>query len=262
MLFPCCGGLGLGGKIPSGVPGLDELLCGGFPRGRTVLVYGGPGSGKTTLCVQYLYRGAVDFGEAGVFVTLNESPDEIRENMGNFGWDLGSLEKRGLLSILDFRAVSVSEAGYISLDQDVVKGDAIPFSQLARQIADRVRKVKARRLALDSLTALTFQSSQSEVVTRYGVLGLFQLLSQLGCTSLMVSETRFNQRAQGQFVAPLELFLATGVINLYTDVELEGVRAVQVQKMRGVDHDSGIHPFKIGGDGIVVDYKGKVRLLQ
>jgi len=249
-------------KVRSGIPGLDELVGGGFPQGRSILVYGGPGSGKTTFCIQYLYNGAVDFGETGVLITLNETPSEIRANMSNFGWDLEALEKKGLLLLLDFRAIQVSSSGYISLSQEMFRGDTIPFSQLAKRITDKVRALKAKRLAVDSLTALTFQSNQPEVITRYGILGLFQVLNQLGCTSLMVAETRFNQKLQDQVVAPLELFLASGVINLYCDIELEGVRAIQVQKMRGVKHDSGIHPFRIDKDGIKVDYTGKVRFLR
>ena len=249
-------------KVRSGIPGLDELIGGGFPKGRSVLVYGGPGSGKTTFCTQYLYKGAVEFGETGVFVTLNETPGEIRANMLNFGWDLEALEKKGLIYLLDVRAVQVSTSGYISLSQEMFKGDTIPFSQLARRITDKVKELKAKRLAVDSLTVLTLQSNQPEVITRYGILGLFQVLNLLGCTSLMISETRFNQRPQDQVAAPLELFLASGVINLYCDIELEGVRAIQVQKMRGVKHDSSIRPFKIDKNGIVVDYKGKVRVLR
>lgn len=248
--------------VRSGIPGLDELTGGGFKKGRSILVYGGPGSGKTTFSIQYLYIGAKDFGEAGVFVSLNETPSEIRANMTNFGWDLEALEKEGLLHILDVRAVRVGSSGNITLSQEVIKGDTIPFTELARRITDKVKELKASRLALDSLTALTFQSNQPEVITRYGILGLFQVLDLLGCTSLMISETRFGQKFQEQFIAPLELFLASGVINLYCDVELEGVRALQVQKMRGVKHDSDIHPFKIDSYGIVVDHKGKVRVLR
>jgi len=254
--------LNLSDKIPSGIPELDSLIQGGFPRGSNILVYGGPGSGKTTFCVQYLYRGAVDYGEPGVLVTLNEAPEEIQKNMAGFNWDLEDLEKKRLLSILDVRAVTVTQSGYISLVQDMFKGDTIPFTQLAKQIADKVRELKARRVVIDSITALTFQSNQPEVIIRYGVLGLFQLLSKLNCTSLIVSETRYGQKLQEQFIAPLELFLASGIINLYCDIELETVRAIQVQKMRGVEHDSLIHPFKITKNGIEIDAHGRVRIIH
>jgi circadian clock protein KaiC len=255
-------GFNLKANVPSGISGLDELLQGGFPKDRTILVYGGPGSGKTTLCVQYLYNGAVHYDEPGILVTLNETPDEIKDNMSSFSWDLDKLETTGLLTILDIRAVRVNKAGFISLSQNVVKDDAIPFSHLARRISETAQKMKAKRLVLDSLTALTFQSNQPEVIIRYGVLGLFQILTQLECTSLMISESRFTQRSQPQSVIPLELFLATGVINLYTDVELEGVRAIQIQKMRGINHDSAIRPFAITQNGISIDSQGKVRVLR
>jgi circadian clock protein KaiC len=256
------GDFNLKAKIPSGITGLDELLRGGFPKDRTILVYGGPGSGKTTLCTQYLFNGAVHYDEPGILVTLNESPNEIKENMLSFGWDIDNLETTGLLALLDVRAVRVNKTGAISLSQDIVKDDTIPFSHLARRISETAQKLKAKRLVLDSLTALTVQSNQSEVIVRYGVLGLFELLAQLKCTSLMISESRFTQRSQSQSAVPLELFLAAGVINLYTDIELEGVRAIQVQKMRGIDHDSAIHPFTISKNGLSVDSQGKVRVLR
>lgn len=248
-------------KVRSGIPGLDELTDGGFPKGRSVLVYGMPGSGKTTLCIQYLYNGAVDFGEAGIFVTLNESPAEIRANMMNYNWDLEALEKRGLLYILDVRPVQVSSSGDISVPQ-MFKEDTISFSVLARLISEKVGEIKAKRLVVDSLTTLASQSSQPEVITRCGILGLFQVFNLLDCTSLIISEARFNQRLQNQAIAPLEHFLASGVINLYCDIELDGVRAIQIQKMRGVKHDSNIHSIKMDDKGIVVDCKGKIRVLH
>lgn len=101
----------------------------------------------------------------------------MKSNVANFGWNLDALEKKKLLSILDVRTVTVSSSGYISLAQDMFKGETIPFSQLARQITDKVKELKAKRVALDSLTALTFQSQQPEVITQYGILGLFQVKS-------------------------------------------------------------------------------------
>ena len=79
--------------VPTGIPGVDKILVGkGLPRGHTILVSGGPGSGKTTFAIQFLHTGATEHGEAGVYVTLDEEPGDIRKNMLKYGWDLKKLE--------------------------------------------------------------------------------------------------------------------------------------------------------------------------
>ena len=86
-------------RVPTGVPGLDGMVEGGFKRNNTVLVVGGCGSGKSTLAMQYLYYGALH-GEPGVYVTFEEDPEQVRENMSRHGWDLRSMEKSGKLKII------------------------------------------------------------------------------------------------------------------------------------------------------------------
>ena len=86
-------------KAPTGIAGLDEVTDGGLPRGRTTLLCGGPGCGKTLMAMQFLVRGAVDAGEPGVFVAFEESPAELAQNVASLGWDLEDLQARGLLAI-------------------------------------------------------------------------------------------------------------------------------------------------------------------
>ena len=87
-------------RVPTGIKGLDELLGGGFPDGRCILVVGSPGSGKTTFALQYLYHGAI-LGETGLYVTLDEHPDHVKRNLQSYDWDIDGMEKKGKLLFID-----------------------------------------------------------------------------------------------------------------------------------------------------------------
>src|SRR2546428_1249019 len=87
-------------RVPTGIKGLDELLGGGFPDGRCILIVGSPGSGKTTFALQYLYHGAM-LGETGLYVTLDEHPDHVKRNLQSYDWDIDGMEKKGKLLFID-----------------------------------------------------------------------------------------------------------------------------------------------------------------
>ena len=88
-------------KCPTGIKGLDEITGGGLPRGRPTLVCGGPGCGKTLLSMEFVVRGAVTYGEPGVFMSFEETSEELAKNVASLGFDLADLEKQKLLA-LDF----------------------------------------------------------------------------------------------------------------------------------------------------------------
>ena len=88
-------------NVPSGIAGLDDLLGGGYPRGRVILVTGGPGSGKTLMGMQFLIDGIQRFDERGVFVSLEESKYHLLSEMQNFGWDIEKYEKKSQIAIVD-----------------------------------------------------------------------------------------------------------------------------------------------------------------
>ena len=80
--------------IPTGIPGADKILGEkGIPRGHSILVAGGPGSGKTTFAIQFLYKGATEHNEPGIYISLDEDPEDVKKNMSKFGWDIGKLEQ-------------------------------------------------------------------------------------------------------------------------------------------------------------------------
>ena len=239
-------------QIKTGIPGLDELVYGGFPEGRCVLILGGPGSGKTIFGVQFLYAGAVEHGEPGVYVALCESPDEIRDNALQFGWDLRKLEKGGKFFIVDARPVSVTEAGYIVPTRELFQGEKIPFSRLVKLISDQVTKIGAKRLVIDSMNVLNLQY-ESDFYVRQGTLGLIQALSRIGCTTLLICEK------YGELPVLLQEFLAHAVTVLHY-LRREGVmiRAFQILKIRGSKHSMQVHPMEITDKGIVIHPKERV----
>src|SRR5438093_10874170 len=90
------------GKVSNRIKGLDELLGGGFPEGRCILIVGSPGSGKTTFALQYLYHGAM-LGETGLYVTLDEHPDHVKRNLQSYDWDIDGMDKKGKLLYIEAR---------------------------------------------------------------------------------------------------------------------------------------------------------------
>jgi circadian clock protein KaiC len=129
-------------KAATHIPGLDEILEGGLPRGRATMVHGGSGSGKTLLGLEFLYRGALS-GEPGIFVGFEEPPEQLRHNAASLGWDLAALEREGGLFLLDGRITpEVLIAGKFSL-----KG-------LLAAVSGKQREMGARRIVIDALEVL------------------------------------------------------------------------------------------------------------
>ena len=144
-------------KIPSGIPGLDHVAEGGFPKGRSVLVAGTAGSAKTVLASQFLAGGIAAFREAGVFVTFEEPPDDIRRNLLGFGWDVAGWEAEGRWAFVD---ASPDPA------QDHQELGDFELGGLLARIGHAVRRTGATRLVLDSLGAIYGQFRDTAVVRR------------------------------------------------------------------------------------------------
>jgi KaiC/GvpD/RAD55 family RecA-like ATPase len=233
--------------VPVGVPGVDEILAGkGVPKGHTILVSGGPGSGKTTFATQFLYTGATLHGESGVYVTLDEDPIEIKKNMSKFGWDLNRLEEEKKLVFINVSPVRVapSETGLIQLGMKEFR-----LVKLLEAIRKGVEEVGAKRVIVDPLTMFTLQFPD-EIERIYAMRDLMRELKKTGCTNMLISELRgTGVEREHQF----EEYLAQGVILLRTFVkESRLIRAFQVEKMRGLAIDNQPRPYQITDQGIEV----------
>lgn len=236
-------------RVKTGVAGLDEMLGGqGVPSGRSILVCGGPGSGKTILGVQFLYNGITEYDENGLFVSLDENPAHLRENIAGFGWDLAELEKKQKLAIIDASPVRAVSGEMEIGDLWIGKRDFTLLS-LIQVIKTKAKEIGAKRIVVDPLTSLIVQYPDVEE-RRNGVVNLLEAIAGLETTNLITTELR--TASLGRTIEPEE-FLSHGVIVLHAFHEgRELVRALQIEKMRGIAHDQQVRPYRICEEGISV----------
>lgn len=221
-------------RIPTGVPGLDELIEGGLPKGRITLITGAAGSGKTTLGMQFLHNGCTSFGDNGLFVTLEEEAADLISDMSRYGWELERLADQGRFSVLQ------------SPIPFEVNQERISIDSLLDNIHQRAMKVDAKRIVFDSIASLGLPYGDA-VTLRRDVLRIGAMLRELGCTTLLLTEMLEGEARITRY--GIEQFVAHGVIALHVTPTY---RAIQVVKMRGTNHDMGIHRLRITEKGIVV----------
>jgi len=201
-------------RVPSGIDGLDSLIDGGFPEGSLILLAGNPGTGKTVFGVQFLCKGAKDYGENGIYVSFAESEDTLFHNMSKlFGYDLKTVED-GKVKVLDF--TTVTEKG---------------LSTILEMILEEVTALKAKRLVIDSFSAMAqaFKEPIEARIILHNILG--KIVRQLGCTIILIVEVPTGSEKIG---VSIEEFVADGVIVLRRD-DYDGrlIREIEIEKLRG-----------------------------
>lgn len=232
-------------KVKTGVPGLDSIISGGLKQGRSIVVSGPPGSGKTTLGLQFLHAGAKDFDEPGVFITLSQNIEEIKNDCKMYGWDFNDLVSKDKILMIDARPFKLTDQS-IGKDDSLYRGEQIPFEHLTKLILSSIKRIDAKRIVIDSITVLEMQYSD-DFYTRQGLQGLVQALENYGVTSILLSEVIDESHI------PPEWFVSSGVIQLrHTRKQDTMERSIQVTKLRGVRHSDHIHPINLGEEGLQV----------
>src|SRR5215469_8731250 len=225
-------------KVPTGIRGLDQVTHGGFPKGRTALVCGGPGAGKTLLGLEFLVRGALLYNEPGVCIALEVTSEELITNMASLGYDLPALvrAKRLAIDYVHIERKQIEETGEYDLEGLFIR------------LRAAIEQVKAKRVLLDTIELL-FLSLKDEGIVRAELRRLFHWLKDAGVTAVVTAEI-----GEGSFTRyGLEEYVADCVIVLDHRVnEQISTRRLRVVKYRGSSHGTNEYPFLIDDQGISV----------
>jgi circadian clock protein KaiC len=215
------------GLCKTGIEELDIQLGGGIPTGSTVLMVGSSGSGKTTMCMQFLINGAQQ-GERGVFFTITEPLFKLTKNMEGFKFYDKKLIESGMVNLIDLRIIS--ERLGLDTEKYTVE-DAGALLDILRDIAD---ELNVKRLVIDSITALCYRLQTKEMIRDF-IFKLGSSLAAMNCTTILTSEVPPRVFQYSQY--GIEEFIADGII-FVGDIERKGdlIRTLQLIKMRGRAH--------------------------
>ena len=238
-------------KLKTGITGFDEISFGGLPERRSTLVAGTAGSAKTLFAIQFLVRGIEDFNESGVFVTFEETPEDIIRNVRSLGWNLDKYVEDGKLVFVDVsqvpEVIHMETGGY-------------DLSGLLVRIENGVKKVDATRMVIDSVGSLFSQFENSGLVRRE-LDRMAACLKKLGVTSVVTVERVSEYGEVARF--GVEEFVADNVIILRNSLEEERRRrTIEILKYRGAIHQKGECPFAVSPHGIEILPLSSMELIQ
>jgi len=221
-------------RVPTGIPGFDSLIQGGFLEKSVNLITGETGTGKTIFCSQFIYNGLIK-GDTGLYITLEEMPEDIKADAAMFGWDYDQFEKKGLVKIIYHDPAQVNNLGSV--------------------IIDEIKTLKAKRLVIDS-TSLVGMNIQEHSQIRKLLLSIVNIIKRTGCVALLISEIPEEQKALSRY--GVEEFVVDGVVILnyleYASGELN--RSLIIRKMRRTKHGTDIYPMEITDKGLIIKKVG------
>ena len=224
-------------KVPTGIDGFDEITVGGLPEGRPTLVCGGPGCGKTLFALQFLVHGAVR-GETGVFVTFEETEEDLLKNAASLGDDVPALiaRKRLALEYIRVERSEIEETGEYDLEGLFIRLD------------HALRTIRARRIVLDTIESL-FAGLSNDGILRAELRRLFAWLKERGITAVITGERgvdTLTRQGLEEYVSDCVIFLDHRVTDQIS------TRRLRIVKYRGSSHGTNEYPFLIDRKGIAV----------
>lgn len=249
-------------KCPTGISGLDELLEGGFPRGRSILLSGTCGTGKTTFAVQFLYNGITQYDEPGILVSLEQDPTELKQDMINFGFDLKKQEDEGKLVIIDasLARVGITKLGATPVPTTITSQpegsmsllpDEFNMERILEIVVSKAKRIGAKRAVFDSIPALDFlirDHSEMKYTIRQMLLAVNYRLKAAGLTTLLITEIPEDG---GLSAHGVESYVTDGVLILTLNEALDS-RTIKIRKMRQTKHSLKPITIEFTDQGIVV----------
>lgn len=223
-------------RVDIGVAGMNEITNGGFIKPSTVLLSGEAGTGKTIFSMQFLHRGC-ELGEPGLYITLDEPAINLSWNVENFGWKFKKFEEQKLFKTHQLNLFRQGDL-YEKIGYEL------------KRIESLIDEIHAQRVVIDSLTAFSVWTGDSQVL-RMLISSLCEMLREKQVTSILTCESkRFETSRFG-----VEDFLTDTVLMFY---HLPQTRALQVRKMRGSKHDNNVHPYELGENGFIAKHKEEI----
>ena len=225
-------------RVPFGIKALDKMISGGLLRGSANLLEGAPGTGKTTLAMQFIYNGITMYNEPGLIITCEEFPQQHYHDALQFGWDFKKLEEEGKLKIIfSDPQTTISE-----------------FDKMDGVFVSMVEKMGIRRMAIDSMTH--FESIVAdpfelrEIETR-----LINAIKREGVTSILLKENDSLMGQMTQMTSKIPFIVDSYTVLRYVEIDSAIEKALCILKMRGSDHQKDIRCFRITSKGIEVESK-------
>lgn len=226
---------GITERTPTGIPGLDELIEGGYVKGATILITGGTGTGKTTFCAQFIWEG-LKRGEPGIYITLEEDPEDIKTDLKRLGFDFEKYEKSGIFKFVYQNPFEVSD--------------------ISSTVVDSISSINAKRVVIDPVS-LVGMYMKDPAVLRKRLFEVIRVVKKTNTTTLITSE--ILDEAIGSTVKTLSRF---GVVEFVVDgvivLNIFGIgetmsRSLMIRKMRRTKHETDVFPMEIMRKGIIVE---------
>ena len=225
-------------RVKTGIKGLDEMLSGGFLPETANLVEGAPGTGKSTLGMQFIYNGIAQFNEPGLILTFEEFPQQYYRDAMKFGWDLKKLEAKGQLKVI------------FSDPETTLK----EFEKVDGKFIKLIQEMNIKRIAVDSMSH--FESlSLDEFHLRELECSFINSLKRENVTSILLRENDSLMGQMSQLTSKIPFIVDSYFLLRYVEIDSAIAKAFIILKMRGSDHTKDIRRFTISSDGIEVESK-------
>jgi circadian clock protein KaiC len=225
-------------RVPFGIKAFDKMISGGLIRGSANLLEGAPGTGKTTLAMQYIYNGITMYNEPGLIITFEEFPQQYYHDALQFGWDLKKLEEENKLKV-------IFSDPHTTLDE---------FDKMDGEFVTLIENMGIKRVIIDSMThfesIVSDQYELRDIETR-----LINALKREGTTSILLRENDSLLGQVSHISSKIPFIVDSYTILRYVEIDSAIEKALCILKMRGSDHQKDIRCFRITSKGIEVESK-------